>query len=60
MAARKPGPKSTRKKRKPYEKPTLTQLTAEAAIAALETKGIPGDEQVEKLVQAIKSRMKSQ
>lgn len=59
VAASKPDPNRTRK-RKPYKPPTLTKLTAEAAKALLEAKAIPGDQQAEKLLQAIKSRLKGQ
>ena len=41
-------------KRRPYKKPALTKLTTEEAKAVLEAKSIPGDEQAEKVREAIK------
>jgi hypothetical protein len=42
------------KKRKPYKGPTLTKLTPEKARTALEAKGLPDDENVQKLMEAVK------
>jgi hypothetical protein len=45
------------KKRRPYNKPTVTKLTPEEAKTALEAKGVPEDENVQKLLEAVKLRM---
>ena len=45
------------KKRKPYNSPTLIKLTPEEAKATLEAKGLPGDEKVKKLLEAVKLRL---
>jgi len=60
MSASKLVPTSTNKRRKPYEKPTATTLTREAAKAILESKSIPGDEQAEKLMEGIRMRREKQ
>jgi hypothetical protein len=60
MAASKSVPNSTHKRRKPYEPPAVTKLTPEAAKTILETKSIPGDEQAEKLLEAIRTRLEKQ
>ena len=60
MSASKPVPNSTHRRRKPYKKPTATKLTLEAAKTALEAKSIPGDEQAEKLLEAIKTQLEKQ
>ena len=44
-------------KRKPYNKPTLKILTPAEAKAALEAKGVPDDENVQKLMEAVKLRL---
>lgn len=62
MAASKSVPNSTHKRRKPYEPPAITKLTPEAAETILETKtkSIPGDEEAEKLHEAIRTRLEKQ
>ena len=60
MAASKSVPNSANKRRKPYKTPAITELTPEAAKAILESNSIPGDEQVEKLLEAIRTRLETQ
>ena len=45
------------KKRRPYNGPILTKLTPEEAKTALETKGLPDDENVQKLMEAVKRKL---
>jgi hypothetical protein len=45
------------KKRKPYNAPTLTKLTPEEAKDALKAKGLPDDENVQKIMEAVKLRL---
>ena len=45
------------KNRKRYNSPSLTKLTPEEAKNALEAKGIPDDENVQKLIEAAKLRL---
>jgi hypothetical protein len=60
MVASKFVPNSTNKRRKPYKRPTITKLTPEAAKSILETKSIQDDEQAEKLLEAIRTRLEKQ
>lgn len=60
MAASKSVPNSTNKLRKPYKTPAITKLTPEAAKTILEPKSIQGDEQAEKLLEAIRARLEKQ
>ena len=60
MAASKSVPSSTKKRRKLYEPPAITKLTPEAAKTILETKSIQGDEQAERLLEAIRTRLEKQ
>jgi hypothetical protein len=53
----KSGLSSVPKKRRPYNRPTLTRLTPEEAKTALEAKGVPDDENVQKLMEAVKLRL---
>jgi hypothetical protein len=57
VSASKSGPSSVPKKPKPYNRPTLTKLTPEEAKTALEAKGLPGDENVQKLMDATRLRV---
>ena len=60
MSAGKSVPNSINKRRKPYEPPAITKLTLEAAKTILETKSSPDDEQAEKLLEAIRTRLEKQ
>jgi hypothetical protein len=60
MSASKSVPNSTNKRRKPYEPPAITKLTPEAAKTILEIKSIQGDEQAERLLEAIRTRLEKQ
>ena len=60
MAASRSVPNSTNKRRKPYKPPAITKLTTEAAKTILEIKSIQGDEQAEKLLGAIRTRLGKQ
>ena len=57
MSASKSGLSSVPKKRRPYNRPTLTKLTPEEAKTALEAKGLPDDANVQKLMEAVKLRL---
>jgi hypothetical protein len=48
---------SAPKKRKPYNAPTLTRVTPEEAKTALDAKGLPDDENVPKLMEAVRLRL---
>jgi hypothetical protein len=47
----------TSPKRRPYNKPALKKLTPEEAEAELKAKAIPGDEQAQQLMDAIRVRL---
>jgi hypothetical protein len=57
VSASNSGLSNARKKRKPYNAPTVTKLTPEEAKAALEATGLPDDEKVPKPVEAVKLRL---
>jgi hypothetical protein len=46
------------RKRKPYNAPTLTKLTPEEVKTALEAKGLPDDQNVPKLKEAAKLKLR--
>jgi hypothetical protein len=54
VSAIKSGPSSFPRKPKPYNTPGAKQLSLEEAKEALETKGLPGDENVQKLLDIIR------
>ncbi len=60
MAASKSVPNTTHKRRKSYKSPAITKLNPEAARTILEIKSMPGDEQAEKLLEAIRARLEKQ
>jgi hypothetical protein len=60
MAASKSVKNSTNKRRKPYKPPAIAKLTPEAAKSILEKKSIQDDEQAEKLLEAIRTRLEKQ
>ena len=60
MSASKSVPNRTNKRRKPYKPAAITKLTPEAVKTILESKSIQGDEQAERLLEAIRTRLEKQ
>jgi hypothetical protein len=57
VSASKSHPPSARQKPKPYSPPTVKELTLGEAKAVLETKGAPDDENVKKVLNAVRLRL---
>jgi hypothetical protein len=57
VSASKSSPSSVPNTPKPYSQPTSKKLTLEEAKAVLEAKGVPGDENVQKLLDVIRLRL---
>ena len=57
VSASKFRPPSARQKPKPYSLPTVKELTPDEAKAVLEAKGPPDDENVRKMLNAVRLRL---
>ena len=57
MSASKSGPSRAPRKPKRYNPPAAKELTLEEAKVALETKGLPGGENVQKLLDIIRWKL---